>query len=166
MRTPSFAAPAMLLFATIMLSGVASADKSCDPYFEHLRDYVKTHLGNRTVNVYWTTNYRSGHGGRFMGWTELHLWMKDPAPQDLAGSGVRRRKFDDFTRIGAQPVEERVSLRIRLDGKIVLSEQYGPYDPTCSPFSLSLNGQRSPLIGGYAVFHTGDSVEVLNFRPN
>lgn len=156
-----------VILSGAMLAGPAAADDTCTALFQSFRDITKVDPGNRHVHVYWLTSYRTQgpRMARYMGWTELKLYFRGVNIQDLSGSGTRTRKFDHaYT---AVPMDQRgptetVGLKIRADNKIVLSEIYGPYDATCSNAFPAREGFSIGF--GQAVVHTGDSIEVFNFR--
>lgn len=137
--------------------GVSHADTTCDALFGALRHFTKAKPAKNYIRVFWTINY-NGDNGRFMGSTEIALRIRGEILQDLVGTGMRSRKFDK-PNIGPTTDygDESVSLRIQLDGKVTFNDQYGPYDPMCSGSHWMSNNT-------FAVIHTGDSVEVFNFR--
>lgn len=148
----------LLALALGFLPSVSHADTTCDVLLGGLRQFTKVKPAKNYIRVFWTTNYNGGNG-RFMGSTEIALRIRGEILQDLVGTGMRSRKFDRPL-VGPAAVEgdEGVSLRIQLDGKVTFNDQYGPYDPTCPGSSIWTSRNA------FAVIHTGDSVEVFNFR--
>lgn len=125
----------------------ARADASCDALFAGLRG--KAQENSRTyVLALWTTNYFvPERDQRFMSKTEIVMRFQNG---DLFGAQRRDQIVfakDDKPKKGA----DDTSVRIRRDGKLMFSEQYGPYDPRC-------------LHGKFALVHSGDSLETFSFR--
>jgi hypothetical protein len=130
--------------------GEARADASCDALFATLRDTAAKSRNH--IQVLWTTNYYApGSETRFTGTTRLNLiWGHG----DLAGSSVRRQMVFG-NEVPAKPPTERsdnVILRLRADGRVMLNDRYGPFDPVCSQ-------------NKFAVVSSGDSIETFSFRP-
>lgn len=151
MRIPS----AVLVF-TLALAGSPAAqagDPNCDQLFAAVRDHLKGDA-RHFYSVYWTTNYLNSTW-RFQSVGTIREFRL--RVDDLAGHGSRRKSVVHLGR-GTGPTEdEKVSLRIRQDGKVVLNDIYGPYEPTCPKQPADWPKH------GYAIVTTGDSVEVFNF---
>lgn len=130
-----------------LLPAAAHADASCDALFAGLRAKARENAQNYVLAL-WTTNYFvPGRDHRFMSKTEIVMrWQNG----DLFGSQKRNQiafSKADKVKSGA----DDSSVRIRADGKLMFSEQYGPYDPKCSHDK-------------FAIVDSGDSVEAFSFR--
>lgn len=153
-RTARFGVAAAIATAlTIVFApGEARADASCDLLFKTARQFL-SYDHRHYHSVLWTTNYVTDKA-RYMALTMLPLRIEGG---DLQGEGTRTRKFEYANSGHAET--ETVSLRIREDGKVMLSKIYGPYDPTCSWAPTG-----SPAVG-YVTLKTGDSIEVFTLWP-
>jgi len=128
----------------------AFADASCTAFLERARKIVAAGAQN-DVQVMWTTNcFIPDRDARFMGTTQITLKQQGA---DLFGSASRDQTVVSLD--PAKPVAKRtdkVSLRIRQDGKLMFNDMYGPYDPSCTH-------------GKFAVVNGGDSIEVFSLYP-
>jgi hypothetical protein len=138
-----------LALAIAFAPGIAQADSSCDALFARARATGAPSPEGNYVKVLWSTNYFvPARPLRFMGHTDLV--MRTEPNGDLTATGYRhRRQFQLNALIDISG--ERVSLRVRADGKIMFNDQYGPYDPVCS-------GDRFVRVS------SGDSLETFSFR--
>lgn len=145
-----------LLLACLMPVATAHADSSCRRLFSYLGDKTLTKFPP-VINVLWTTNYFvPERKARFVAWHWLVLKRVGiPVPPvELYGSGERNMKVVKFLGDSSSELYDRaeqVSLRIRADGMIMLNDQYGPYDPTCT-------------MNRFAIVNTKDSIETFNFN--
>lgn len=114
---------------------------SCNQVFSRLRNYLRDPA--RWIASVWTTNYHA-NGARYAGRTGIAVKRLG---RDLFGQSQRTRVFYG----GAGAEVEHVSFRIRADGKVMLSEIYGPYEPVCSA-------------DRFMVLYTGDSIEAFHFK--
>jgi hypothetical protein len=117
------------------------APVSCKQVFSRLHSYLRDPA--RWIASVWTTNYFA-NGARYAGRTGIALRRQG---RDLFGQSQRTRVFYG----GAGAEVENVSFRIRADGKVMLSEIYGPYEPVCSA-------------DRFMVLYTGDSIEAFHFK--
>jgi hypothetical protein len=128
----------------------AFADASCTGLFERARKIAAASAQN-DVQIMWTTNYFiPDRDARFMGTTQITLKQQGA---DLFGTASRDQAVVSLD--AAKAVAKRtdkVSLRIRQDGKLMFNDMYGPYDPSCTH-------------GKFAVVNGGDSIEVFSLHP-
>jgi hypothetical protein len=161
--------------AICLLPSAALADASCNALFDQLFAHVGTGLLNRDerkyVSVIWSSTYQRDAKLRFGGFTTLLLRAQRVGGRysvpktDLFGKGNRllSTRFvpvpqspGSFGPTPRQPFDidqtEPVSVRIRSDRKIILNEQWGPFDPICSG-------------GKYIILPGGDATETMAVLP-
>jgi hypothetical protein len=113
---------------TLNLPPRPAAPTSCHDLFSRLRQFVGVN-NPIYLTVVWTTNYLA-HGHRYAGRARLLNLAREGRRFDLYGRGTRYRA--NYSGEGLS--EEKVSLRILADDRIMLSDIYGPYDAVCSAF--------------------------------
>ena len=119
---------------------------SCAAIFDRIRTWapVPWTKPSGELMAFWTTNYYvPERNALFLGTTVVRLNVYG---RDIFGQDIRSERVPVLS--GTR--QQRVSLRVRADNKIMFNEMYGPFEPTCSR-------------GKFVTIDSSDSIEVLTF---